>query len=114
MPRDETATGAVVCADWRDGESYASLHGMDRTGWAWQWLRRNPDFAATSGRMPPGPRQSGKTAAERQTEAGQLRIIRIEDPGFVEDRGVFFHRRYFVPVDAGVLAPRGQSVRARH
>lgn len=26
--------------------SYAYLLELDRAGWAWQWLRRNPDFAS--------------------------------------------------------------------
>ena len=25
---------------------YAYLRDLDRAGWAWEWLRRNPEFAA--------------------------------------------------------------------
>ena len=25
---------------------YAHLREMDRAGWAWEWLRRNPEFTA--------------------------------------------------------------------
>jgi hypothetical protein len=27
--------------------SYRHLLELDRAGWAWEWLRRNPDFAST-------------------------------------------------------------------
>ena len=30
--------------DWRDAESYRHLLDLDRAGWAWDWLRRNPDY----------------------------------------------------------------------
>lgn len=111
MSGDETVAGTLACvggpsADWRDGDSYASLRGMDRTGWAWEWLRRDPGFTAAAGRMPlpvSPPVQSG--TRRRRHETGQPRIVRIEGSGFMEDRSVFFHRRYFVPVNVGVLAP---------
>ena len=33
--------------------SYRHLLELDRAGWAWEWLRRNPDFApAYSARTP--------------------------------------------------------------
>jgi hypothetical protein len=31
-------------ADWRDGEAYAPLLGADRSIFAWEWLRRDPDY----------------------------------------------------------------------
>ena len=27
--------------NWREGDSYRYLLGLDREGWAWEWLRRN-------------------------------------------------------------------------
>jgi hypothetical protein len=30
--------------DWRDRGAYASLAALDRSGFAWEWLRRQPDF----------------------------------------------------------------------
>lgn len=30
--------------DWRCPDQYTYLQGMDRAGWAWEWLRRNPDY----------------------------------------------------------------------
>ena len=31
-------------AGWQ-AVGYAHLLGQDRAGWAWEWLRRNPEFA---------------------------------------------------------------------
>jgi hypothetical protein len=31
--------------DWRDAEQYRHMLDLDRAGWAWEWLRRNPDYA---------------------------------------------------------------------
>jgi hypothetical protein len=30
--------------DWRDIEQYRHLLDLDRAGWAWEWLRRRPDY----------------------------------------------------------------------
>lgn len=30
--------------NWRDGDSYRPLLQLDREGWAWEWLRRNPAY----------------------------------------------------------------------
>ncbi|MBG6178592.1 hypothetical protein IWQ55_006453 [Labrenzia sp. EL_208] len=30
--------------DWQDKRSYAGLLSLNRHGWAWEFLRRNPDF----------------------------------------------------------------------
>lgn len=32
--------------DWRDRANYRDLLHLDRAGWAWKWLRRNPDYIA--------------------------------------------------------------------
>ena len=37
-------------ADWRDPSSYQPLLKLDRAGWAWKWLRRNPDYIARASR----------------------------------------------------------------
>ena len=29
---------------WRDRNSYSPLLDLDRSGWAWEFLRRNPDY----------------------------------------------------------------------
>lgn len=30
--------------DWRDEDAYAELERLDRRGFAWEYLRRNPDY----------------------------------------------------------------------
>jgi hypothetical protein len=30
--------------DWRDAEQYRHMLDLDQAGWAWEWLRRNPDY----------------------------------------------------------------------
>jgi hypothetical protein len=37
-----------VAADWRTEANYRSLVGLDRAGLAWEWLRRDPAYAAAS------------------------------------------------------------------
>jgi len=34
-------------ANWRDGAGYRHLLDVDRAGWAWEWLRRNPAYKGT-------------------------------------------------------------------
>ena len=44
--------------DWA-ATDYAHLLELDRAGWAWEWLRRNPEFASiqleNEVRAPSGP-----------------------------------------------------------
>jgi len=37
--------------DWRDSAPYRALIGIDRAGLAWEWLRRDPAYAALSARL---------------------------------------------------------------
>ena len=34
--------------DWRDAGAYAPLHDADRSLFAWEWLRRDPDYIAAA------------------------------------------------------------------
>ena len=34
--------------NWKNDESYAFTEQLDRSGWAWEFLRRNPDYRADS------------------------------------------------------------------
>lgn len=51
--------GAIefIAADWRNAADYAHLEGADRSAFAWEWLRRLPDYraAAASGAASPIP-----------------------------------------------------------
>jgi len=49
---DEPVTPAWP--DWRDAEQYRHMLDLDRAGWAWEWLRRNPDYAEGEQNKPPG------------------------------------------------------------
>jgi hypothetical protein len=35
--------------DWRDAQAYAPLLDIDRSGFAWEWLRRDPCYVAARG-----------------------------------------------------------------
>lgn len=37
-------------ADWRDAQAYAPLIDADRSIFAWEWLRRDPDYRAAAAR----------------------------------------------------------------
>ncbi|WP_373278325.1 transcriptional regulator domain-containing protein [Sphingomonas pituitosa] len=37
--------------DWRDDAPYRALAGIDRAGLAWEWLRRDPSYAAMATRL---------------------------------------------------------------
>ncbi|WP_368408134.1 transcriptional regulator domain-containing protein [Asticcacaulis machinosus] len=67
----------MTCADqWRDGAAYRPLVEMDRVGWAWAWLRRNPRYRERpQSEMPPisFPQQRGVRVvrARSAVDAGQ-------------------------------------------
>lgn len=59
-------------ANWRDPSNYEALLNLDRAGWAWEWLRRNPDYIALTTQLPlPGRRPA-------QPGSG-LKIIKATD-----------------------------------
>jgi len=51
--------------DWRDSAPYRALAGIDRAGLAWEWLRRDPAYAALSARL----RHVGGSASHLEMEA---------------------------------------------
>lgn len=60
------------CSDWA-GTDYAHLLELDRAGWAWEWLRRNPDFVPF------------QLANEAHTPAGHALVIQ---PGLASERNL--------------------------
>jgi hypothetical protein len=48
----DTNSGKGSVPDWRDPEQYRHLLDLDRAGWAWEWLRRNPDYIGTVPELP--------------------------------------------------------------
>ena len=69
-------------ADWRDPTHYKSLLTLDRAGWAWKWLRRNPDYIARTAQLLTRPRlgQPGT----------RLRVITTSDAEEASDWGLHF------------------------
>lgn len=113
MSQEKTVPGISPCADWRDPESYKSLVDLDRAGWAWEWLKRNPDFSTATGRLPNVLSSLSPSGAERRLKAAQPRILRIQNPGPFEHWGVFFHH-WHCPAGYGrLLVARPQSMGAR-
>ena len=90
MSKEKTVPGISPCADWRDPESYKSLVDLDRAGWAWEWLKRNPGFSEAADRASRCPPTSAPAAAEHPAGVARPRIVRIDDPRPLEDWGVLF------------------------
>ncbi|MGD9538398.1 MAG: DUF6499 domain-containing protein [Gammaproteobacteria bacterium] len=76
--------GELSRASWRDPTNYRSLLTLDRAGWAWKWLRRNPDYIARTSQLLTRPRlgQPGT----------RLRVITTSDAEEARDWGLHFRR----------------------
>lgn len=63
-------------ADWRDRSAYDALLGQDRSGWAWEWLRRDPAYRR------PAMRRLAAFGTSPVSDAGAARwgLHRFEDP----------------------------------
>ncbi|MGB8365202.1 MAG: DUF2285 domain-containing protein [Rhizomicrobium sp.] len=58
-------------ANWQNTETYRWMGSLPRTAWAWELMRRNPDYRALFSRL--GPASAG--------EDGELwPLMRLEDP----------------------------------
>lgn len=60
-------------ADWTDAAAYASLRDADRSVFAWEWLRRDPEYrraAAASGPFGAGRSMPTRSADERAARWG--------------------------------------------
>jgi hypothetical protein len=68
-PVSAMGRGADPLVDWRDGAPYRALRGIDRAGLAWEWLRRDPDYAAFSENEALRSRQQASGEMLRGTEA---------------------------------------------
>lgn len=79
-------------ASWRDPKNYKSLLTLDRSGWAWKWLRRNPHYISMASRLP---------ARTRVNQRGtRLRVITTTAGEEARDWGLHFRR--------GLNPPRGR------
>lgn len=45
-------SAGVLLPNWLDDQTYRTLLDLDRPGWAWEWLRRNPDYVEATQCMP--------------------------------------------------------------
>lgn len=62
-----------VMSDWRDASSYGWLDALPAAGWAWEFLRRSPDYRASFEQFSEGHQTSvGRTSA--------WGLLRLEDP----------------------------------
>ena len=77
-------SGLTPNADWRDPTSYQPLLRLDRAGWAWEWLRRNPDLVAArqDAAMPETPTRSSM----------EPRVVTVLDVPLAIRWGVLFRR----------------------
>lgn len=71
-------------ASWRDPTNYKSLLTLDRAGWAWEWLRRNPDYIALTTQLP--------TCVPVNQPGTRLRIITASAAEEMRDWGLHFRR----------------------
>ena len=66
-------------ADWRNPSAYEELRSLDAPGFAWEYLRRNPDF------------QQERRKLEQANRRGALNQIEVD--AFARRWGVRFRRR---------------------
>lgn len=76
--------------DWRDEDAYAELEQLDRRGFAWEYLRRNPDYRRQR-------TLSDEAAASIFTGVPVLRTSAVTIPPIwgLRFRGIATHRRPF-------------------
>lgn len=88
--------------DWRDVEQYRHLLDLDRAGWAWEWLRRSPDYAGEGG-------DEGKKSTRDLSVQSEPVLLRPASRGYAYQWGLCFCRDTLLPRHAGA-APLGRAV----
>lgn len=61
-------------ADWKDANAYAPLLGADRSIFAWEWLRRDPDYREAAAR-------AGRDGRRDLADSTRWGLHGFEDPG---------------------------------
>ena len=56
-------------ADWRAPGAYEELRSLDAPGFAWEYLRRNPDFGRDRARLEMAAHRDALTEADAETFA---------------------------------------------
>lgn len=87
-------------ADWKDAAAYAPLLRADRSIFAWEWLRRDPDYRKAAGRAGPGRRRN-------PADSGRWGLHGFEDPqkAAPEARPVWRADRHAHVLEATATAP---------
>lgn len=93
MPEERSAPGPDSGATWRDCEHYRPLRRIDRAGWAWEWLRRDPDFITAVRQAGPGLRRAVSNGEKSKSTFEPLRIIDAADTERFGRWGVIFRGR---------------------
>lgn len=66
--------------DWRDKRAYEWLRHAERSAFAWEWLRRRPDYRIAALRGRSGSLDQQRWIMDEQPEAAQWGLHRFEDP----------------------------------
>ena len=64
-------------SDWRNTDTYRWMSSLPRTGWAWEFLRRNPAYRSDYSRHLAGP---GTVSEPEHLGALPWGLLRFEDP----------------------------------
>ena len=99
MSQANPTPGVSPRADGRDHERYRRLLELDRTGWAWEWLKRNPDFLTAVDEL---------SRNKHPTKSSCSYAIHRADTSTLAHWGVLFCRRIRLP---SILVARPQSTR---
>lgn len=67
---------------WRDAADYRPLIALDRSGWAWEWLRRDPAYRRAAGQW----RDPLARPDEQKASARAWGLHQFEDPALPADR----------------------------
>jgi hypothetical protein len=70
----DRATSAPIT--WLEGAQYRQLHHLDRPGFAWEFLRRNPDYRAFARKLSGERSAAPRTRLSRaHAQAGRWGLI---------------------------------------
>lgn len=66
--------------DWRDAAYYAPLLRLERTGFAWEWLRRDPDYRQGAESSLPLASPADSAVERSDPRAARWGLVRFEPP----------------------------------
>jgi hypothetical protein len=96
----------VSCSVWPERESYGWMASLSSIGWAWEFLRRCPEYRVAYERHGAHPIANPPAVQESALHWG---LLRFEDPGrSALDADVFWRMkacRQILPLAAGAMRP---------